>query len=124
MMDYDVPYAIVNKEGVLAAIVPERTVGEIMTSALIPNMGYRMECRPATQGEILQVASQLRQALPPEPPKEEVRYELVDTQLGKIKVEIQRPDVRHQAVEGVGQRMVVIPTFRDPNRYEPKVPTL
>lgn len=81
-----VPYAIVNKDGVLAAIVPERTVGEIMTSALVPNMGYRMECRPATEEEIIQVAAQF---IPEVPPKREVRYKLVDTSLGKIRVEVQ-----------------------------------
>lgn len=54
-----VPYAIIDRNGMVAAIVPERIVGEVMTSALVPNMGYRMECRPATEDEIYRLLCQL-----------------------------------------------------------------
>lgn len=47
----------------VAAIVPEHIVAQVMTSALVPNMGYRMECRPATEEEIYQ----LEQNRPPLP---------------------------------------------------------
>lgn len=54
-----VPHAIVSREGDIVAIVPDNIVGQVMTSALIPNMGYRMECRPATEDEIYRLLRQL-----------------------------------------------------------------
>lgn len=86
------PYAIVDRNGMVAAIVPEPIVAEVMASALVPNMGYRMECRPATEEEIYQLIYQLEQNRPPLPER----------------------SVRYQAVEGVGQQVVVIPIFREP----------
>lgn len=86
-----VPYAIVSREGDVVAIVPENIVGQVMTSALVPNMGYRMECRPATEDEIYQLIYQLEQNRPPLPERA----------------------MRYQTVEGVGQSLVVIPVFRD-----------
>lgn len=87
-----VPYAIVDRNGMVAAIVPEHIVAEVMASALVPNMGYRMECRPATEEEIYQLIYQLEQNRPPLPER----------------------SVRYRTISGVGQQLVVIPTFREP----------
>ncbi|ARB11621.1 hypothetical protein CB7_147 [Pectobacterium phage vB_PatM_CB7] len=84
-------------EKMVAAIVPESIVAQVMTSALVPNMGYRMECRPATEEEIYKLAYQLEQNRPPLPER----------------------SVRYQAVEGVGQQVVVIPTSREPAEAHP-----
>lgn len=59
-----VPYAVVDRNGMVAAIVPEHIVAEVMASALVPNMGYRMECRPATEEEIYELIYQLEQNRP------------------------------------------------------------
>ena len=77
-----VPYAIVDRNGMVAAIVPEHIVAEVMASALVPNMGYRMECRPATEEEIYQ----LEQNRPPLPER----------------------SVRYRTISGVGQQLVVV----------------
>lgn len=87
------PYAIVGRNGVVAAIVPEHIVAEVMASALVPNMGYRMECRPATEEEIYKLVYQLEQNRPPLP---------------------ERP-VRYKTLKGVDQQLVLVPTFREPN---------
>lgn len=81
-----VPYAIVDRDGMVAAIVPEHIVAEVMASALVPNMGYRMECRPATEEEIHQLVHQLEQNRPPLPER----------------------SVRYRTISGVGQQLVVV----------------
>ncbi|ATS93557.1 hypothetical protein P1A145kb_p157 [Pectobacterium phage DU_PP_I] len=81
-----VPYTIVDRNGMAAAIVPEHIVAQVMTSALVPNMGYRMECRPATEEEIYQLLYQLEQNRPPLPER----------------------SVRYRTISGVGQQLVVV----------------
>lgn len=71
-----VPYAIVDHNGMVAAIVPEHIVAEVMTSALVPNMGYRMECRPATEEEIFQLIYQLEKSKPV-PQEKAMRFQTV-----------------------------------------------
>lgn len=87
-----VPHAIVSREGDVVAIVPESIIGQVMTSALIPNMGYRMECRPATEEEIYRLLYQLEKSRPPIPER----------------------TMRYRIVEGVGQQAVLVATSRDP----------
>lgn len=85
-----VPYTIVDRNGMVAAIVPEHIVAEVMTSSLVPNMGYRMECRPATEEEIYELLYQLEQGRPPLPER----------------------SMRYKTIPGVGQQAVLIPTLR------------
>lgn len=93
------PYAIVTRGGDVIAIVPENIVGQEMTSALVPNTGYRMECRPATKEEIFNLAIQL--------------------EMNQRNVATCRPRVRYQTVAGVGQALVLVATrLDDPNMPE------
>lgn len=87
-----VPYTIVDRNGMVAAIVPEHIVAQVMTSALVPNMGYRMECRPATEEEIYQLIYPLEQNRPPLPER----------------------SVRYKTLKGVGQQLVVVALPREP----------
>lgn len=90
-----VPYAIVDRNGMVAAIVPGSIVAEVMTSALVPNMGYRMECRPATEEEIYELIYQLEQNRTPV--QEDSLYVVVPTLPGRVGQGYGAPEVHQVA---------------------------